>query len=57
MKIAMPGNDHVHRVDLEVVLRRVESILPQDGSGGWTPTPRNDSAASHRMLVGMVSVA
>jgi hypothetical protein len=31
-------------------------IWPQLAVGGWTPTPRNDSAASKRMLVGMISV-
>lgn len=29
------------------------SICPQDGVGGFTPTPRNDRAASTLMLTGM----
>jgi hypothetical protein len=29
---------------------------PQVAVGGRTPTPRNDSAASNRMFVGMSSV-
>ena len=32
------------------------SIAPQLAVGGWTPTPRNESAASNRMFVGMISV-
>ena len=32
-------------------------ILPQLGSGGWTPTPRKESAASNKMFCGMISVA
>ena len=31
-------------------------IAPQLALGGWTPTPRNDSAASKRMFGGMISV-
>ena len=31
-------------------------IWPQLAVGGWTPTPRNDSAASKRMFWGMISV-
>ena len=31
-------------------------IAPHVAVGGWTPTPRKDSAASNRMFVGMISV-
>ena len=31
-------------------------IAPQLAVGGWTPTPRNESAASNRMFVGISSV-
>ena len=34
-----------------------DSIPPQVGVGGRTPTPRKDSAASNRMLVGISKVA
>ena len=34
-----------------------ESMPPQLGVGGRMPTPRNDSAASNRMFVGISSVA
>jgi hypothetical protein len=30
-------------------------MSPQDAVGGWTPTPRNESAASSRMFAGMNS--
>ena len=33
-----------------------EIIAPHDGVGGWTPTPRKDSAASKRMFVGIRTV-
>ena len=33
------------------------SMLPQDGAGGWTPRPRNDSAASIMMAVERLNVA
>ena len=32
-------------------------IAPQLGFGSSMPTPRNDSAASNRMLAGIISVA
>ena len=32
------------------------SIAPHDACGACTPTPRNDSDASSRMLAGMNSV-
>ena len=34
-----------------------EIIWPQLGVGGWTPTPRNDSAASNRIAAGRNVVA
>ena len=34
-----------------------EIIRPQDGVGGCTPSPRNDSAASSRMACAISSVA
>src|SRR5207244_843951 len=34
-----------------------ESIVPQDGVGGWTPSPRNESSASPRMAMGTLAVA
>ena len=33
-----------------------EIIAPQLAVGGWTPTPRNESAASNRIFVGISSV-
>ena len=30
-------------------------MIPQDGSGGWTPAPRNDSAASSRIALATIS--
>src|SRR3954462_11342542 len=30
--------------------------MPHDGFGGWPPAPRNDRAASVRMLLAMISV-
>jgi hypothetical protein len=35
---------------------RVGEHRPQLAVGGWTPTPRNESDASKRMFVGMISV-
>ena len=32
-------------------------ICPQLAVGGWTPTPRKESAASNRMFVGRISDA
>ena len=32
-------------------------MLPHDGSGGTTPTPRNDSAASSRIALATISGA
>jgi len=32
-------------------------MLPHDGSGGWTPSPRNDSAASIMIAVDRLNVA
>ena len=43
-------------VDLVPAARRRTSMPPQVGVGGWMPTPRNDSAASKRMFVGISSV-
>jgi hypothetical protein len=48
-KIAVQGASSMY-------LRPVPSIVPQDGSGGWTPRPRNDSVASARMAVDNASV-
>ena len=31
-------------------------IVPHDGFGGWTPAPRNDSAASSRIALAIRSV-
>ena len=39
------------------LLAALESACPQDGVSIGTPTPRNDSAASNRMLLGIRSVA
>src|SRR5690606_26091369 len=37
--------------------RPSEIISPQDGIGGWTPSPRNESAASRMMACAISSVA
>ena len=37
--------------------RALESMAPHSGVGGWTPSPRNDSAASTRMAPATPSVA
>src|SRR5436190_5573792 len=53
--IARPGTTVSHGA----VVRRVwpsEMSVPHDGFGGCTPAPRNDSAASVRMLLAMMSV-
>ena len=36
--------------------RPVETMRPHDGVGGWTPSPRKDSAASTRMAFAMKRV-
>ena len=46
-----------HEVRERVVLAASDNMPPQLAVGGRIPTPRNDSAASKRMFVGISSVA
>src|SRR6266513_796687 len=48
-----PGKSISHQATVNRVPAS-ESICPHDGVVGGTPTPRNDSAASNRMLLGMI---
>src|SRR5262249_49107307 len=50
-----PGNTTTPRAPGKID-RAAESILPHDGVVAAPPTPRNESAASNRMLFGMMSV-
>src|SRR5207244_6426547 len=47
-KIAAPAESEYQGVWVRY-LRPVSSMEPQDGVGGWTPSPRNESAASVRV--------
>src|ERR1700733_15208672 len=49
---AVPGKTMYHHAVLKI-WEASEIICPQLGVGGLIPTPRNDSAASSRMLVGI----
>src|SRR4051812_12327231 len=53
---AMPGKNMNHHA-VSKFETASDSMAPHDGFGGWTPTPRNESAASSRMFAGMNSVA
>src|SRR5437879_2198014 len=50
-----PGNTIIHQATVKMAPAS-DSILPQDGVVGGTPIPRKDSAASNRMLFGMIKV-
>src|SRR6185312_12475266 len=52
MSSASPGKTMYHQA-VSNWLEASWIIFPQLGVGGCTPTPRNDRAASNRMLVGM----
>ena len=52
---ATPGKTMYHHA-VSKIAEASAIIWPQLAVGGWTPTPRNDSAASKRMFVGMISV-
>src|SRR5919197_2754553 len=51
---AMPGKNMNHQATSKIETAS-DSMAPHDGRGGWTPTPRNESAASSRMFAGMNS--
>ena len=51
----MPGNSMYHQAVSKIPTASA-IICPQLAVGGCTPTPRKESAASKRMLVGMMSV-
>src|SRR5207244_978900 len=50
-----PGKTIIHQATVKIDPAS-ESILPQDGVVGGTPMPRKESAASNRMLFGMIRV-
>lgn len=47
-KMASPGNTAIHHASW-MNPRPSASIRPHEGSGGWVPSPMNESAASARM--------
>src|SRR5882757_609941 len=54
---AMPGGNHSQGIELITVTPwALVSMFPQLGRGGWTPSPRNDRAASCRMQLATVRV-
>src|SRR5439155_24898052 len=55
-KMAMPGKI-ASRGACETYDCASESITPQDGVGGCTPRPRNESTASPMIAAGIVTVA
>src|SRR5437763_360323 len=48
---ASPGNSMYHQAESKIGVASA-IIWPQLAVGGWTPTPRNESAASKSTLVG-----
>src|SRR4051794_16944603 len=52
---ASPGNVMYHQAVSKISMASA-IIAPQLAVGGWTPTPRNESAASNRMFVGISKV-
>src|SRR5829696_8410362 len=57
-KIIEPGGNQSHGIDSSAESDWAsESMLPQDGVGGWTPMPRNDSDASTRIAFATPNVA
>src|SRR5262249_18407343 len=54
--IAMPGKNTSHGAPRKKDWLS-KMMLPQEGVGGRTPTPRNDSIASNITVVAMPSVA
>jgi hypothetical protein len=50
-----PGNSIIHQATVKIEPAS-ESWRPQEGVSCGTPIPRNDRAASNRMLFGMISV-
>src|SRR5437899_7535683 len=55
-KIAAPAENEYHGVWVRY-FRPVSSMEPHDGVGGWTPSPRNESAASVRMALAKATEA
>src|SRR5687767_14124952 len=53
--MASPGKVEIHQAVI-MASRPSLTIEPHDGVGGWTPNPRNDSAASSRIVLPMLRV-
>ena len=56
--MARPGNSSSWGAICSVVMSRASSIIvPQEGAGGGTPKPRNDSEASDKIAPAMPKLA
>jgi len=54
----IPGNSIIHQATVNSCpLATSASMRPHEGVVCGTPTPRNESAASKMMLLGMIRVA